>query len=63
LIKQGDLEAKIEKLESQVAEIDAALADPDTYRDADKVRSLQERRERLAGELSPLEEEWLSRAE
>jgi len=63
LIKQGDLEKKIEKLETQIAEIDTALADPDTYRDAEKVRSLQQRREKHAAELEPLEEEWLSRAQ
>ncbi len=57
------LELRIEELEAQRVDIDARLADPATYRDREKTRSLQQQRQSIAGELSGLEEEWLLRAE
>jgi ATP-binding cassette subfamily F protein 3 len=62
-MSQESLEEKIVKVESQLAEVDKELANPDIYRDSDKVRKLQDRRTRLVAELLPLEEEWARRAE
>jgi ATP-binding cassette subfamily F protein 3 len=61
-MSQQALEEKIVKLEGQLAEVDKQLADPDIYRDAAKVKKLQDQRTRIAGELTPLEEEWARRA-
>lgn len=61
-LKQESLEQKIVKLESQLAEVDQALADPDIYRDGQKVKQLQDKRVKLTNELTPLEEEWARRA-
>jgi len=61
-ISQPMLEEKIVKLEAQLAEVDKELADPDVYRDGAKVRKLQDKRARITGELTPLEEEWARRA-
>ncbi len=63
LVKQEDLEARIEKIEGQIEQVDAQLADPDTYRDPEKAKKLQLKREELAADLEPLEEEWMARAE
>lgn len=62
-MNQESLEAKIVECESKLAEIDHELANPDIYRDAGKVRSLQEKRDRMKNELTPLEDEWARRAE
>ncbi|MFP4144156.1 MAG: ABC-F family ATP-binding cassette domain-containing protein [Phycisphaeraceae bacterium] len=62
-LSQGKLESRIEKIERRLGEIDAELADPDLYRDAEKVQKLQAERTKLAGELEPLEAEWMLRAE
>ncbi|MEM7681610.1 MAG: ABC-F family ATP-binding cassette domain-containing protein [Planctomycetota bacterium] len=61
-LDQAQLEKKIEDLEGQVAELDAKLADPETYRQADLFSELQDKRESLARQLAPLEAEWASRA-
>ncbi len=61
-LNQEALEAKIVTLEGQLAEVDRELADPDVYRDAGQVKRLQEKRTRVMGELTPLEEEWDRRA-
>ncbi|NBB84741.1 MAG: hypothetical protein GVY12_00765, partial [Bacteroidetes bacterium] len=50
------------KLEGELSKLDAELADPEVYRDTDKVRKLQQRRARTQEQLTPLEAEWASRA-
>ena len=62
-LKQESLEQRIEKVESQLSEIDRELANPDAYQDGQKVKRLQDRRTKIAEELTPLEEEWARRAE
>ena len=62
-MKQDKLESKIEEVTRGLKEIDQTLADPQVYRDGGKVKSLQDRRDALAAELEPLEEEWMRRAE
>jgi ATP-binding cassette subfamily F protein 3 len=59
---QSKLETRIEELETQIAEIDATLADPQVYQDGQRVRELNQQREQLQNELTPLEEEWTQRA-
>jgi ATP-binding cassette subfamily F protein 3 len=61
-LSQPALEERIVKVETQMAEVDRELANPDIYRDGEKVKRLQDRRARLKGELTPLEEEWVRRA-
>ncbi len=62
-LNQQALEERIVATEKQLAQVDGELADPDIYRDGAKVRSLQDKRNRLARELTPLEEEWARRAQ
>ncbi len=62
-MKQDKLEARIEELTRGLKEIDETLADPQVYRDGGKVKSLQDRRDAVAAELVPLEEEWMRRAD
>jgi ATP-binding cassette subfamily F protein 3 len=57
------LERKIMKLEQDMVDIDGQLADPDVYRDPQRVRDLVSRRDELKQTLTPLEEEWLNRAD
>jgi ATP-binding cassette, subfamily F, member 3 len=57
------LDQRIEQIERRKAEIDAALADPQTYRDASTARDLQQQRRDVVDELATLETEWLLRAE
>jgi ATP-binding cassette subfamily F protein 3 len=61
-LSQDKLEARIVEIEKQLAAVDEELAFPETYRDGDRVRQLQAQRDQLQGELSPLENEWASRA-
>ena len=61
-LSQGKLESRIEALEAELAEIDAALAQPATARDGDRVKALQARRQQVQAELKPLEAEWSRRA-
>ncbi|NBC10114.1 MAG: ATP-binding cassette domain-containing protein [Planctomycetes bacterium] len=61
-LSQEQLEEKIVKLEGELSKLDAELADPEVYRDTDKVRKLQQRRARTQEQLQPLETEWASRA-
>ena len=62
-MKNDQLEAKIIELEQKIANIDQNLADPDIYRDADRVRKLLADRNEFGQTLSPMEEEWILRAE
>ncbi len=60
-LSQKAIEKRIGEIEADLGRIDAQLADPDTYRDATKIKTLQGKRQTLAAELAPLEEEWLRR--
>ena len=62
-LSQEKLDASIMATEQKLADVDKELADPDVYRDSDRVKSLQDQRETLQGELTPLESEWERRAE
>jgi len=57
------LESKIEEIENRIGETDAALADPDVWRDGKKMDRLSGERRKLVEELEPLEFEWSRRAE
>ena len=46
-----------------MVDVDGQLADPDVYRDPQRVRDLASRRDELKQTLTPLEEEWLNRAD
>jgi ATP-binding cassette subfamily F protein 3 len=61
-LSDAKLESRIESLESKVAELDQQLADPAIYQDHKRFSDLQNQREKLAGELAPLEMEWTERA-
>jgi len=62
-LNQKELELRIMELESKLQQVDADLADPKTYQDAEKSRQLQSRRAEAAEQLAPLEAEWMRRAE
>ena len=62
-LSDEQLEQRIVELEGKLAEIDARLADPASYRDPEQARSLQQQRQELAESKQPLEAEWLRRAE
>jgi hypothetical protein len=57
------LEQQIVSVEGEMAQVDKDLADPNVYRDGAKVRALQDRRAKLAAQLTPLEDEWSRRAQ
>ncbi|MBX3378359.1 MAG: ABC-F family ATP-binding cassette domain-containing protein [Phycisphaeraceae bacterium] len=61
-MKTEQLEAKIEQIETRIKAIDAAFADPDVWRDADKASALGQERQKLVADLEPLEFEWSQRA-
>ncbi len=62
-LKTKQIEERIEKIETRIKAIDAALTDPDVWRDAKKCQSLGDERTKLVSELEPLEFEWSRRAE
>ncbi|MFA7235441.1 MAG: ATP-binding cassette domain-containing protein, partial [Phycisphaeraceae bacterium] len=62
-LSRKELEQRIASLEKRRAELDAILADVDLYRDPARAKSTQADRKKTQEELSPLEEEWLRRAE
>ena len=62
-LKLGVLEQRIEEIETRIASVDSDLADPDIYRDGQKVKQLQARRAELVDELTPLEAEWSRRVD
>jgi len=57
------LEAKIEQVDTKIKQLDAELANPDTWRDHAKMTRLTDQRNAAASELEPLEFEWSRRAE
>lgn len=62
-MSQTKLESLIEQAEAKLAELDAQLADPQVYQDHKKFSGLHDEREKLQSELTPLEQEWSSRAD
>jgi len=62
-LSQQALEDRILKIEETLTQLDKQLANPDIYRDGDKVKKLQQQREDAATKLTPLEDEWARRAE
>lgn len=63
LLATEELERLIEKAETRVHEIDAALVEENAWSDQARCESLQKERQRLQEELEPLEFEWSRRAE
>ncbi|QQE10842.1 ATP-binding cassette domain-containing protein [Planctomycetota bacterium] len=61
-MNQQKLEAALLSTEERLTEIDALLANPDTYRDGDQVSKLTVEREKLQEEYEMIEDEWLSRS-
>ena len=62
-MNQAKLEAMIEQTESKLGELDALLADPEVYKDHKRFSALQDEREKVQAELTPLEQEWARRAD
>ncbi len=62
-LRMDELEKRIEKCETRLREIDAQLANPDTWSNASKSAKLSEERAKVAAELEPYEFEWARRAE
>ncbi len=60
-LKTEQIEQRISKAEARIKEIDVALGDANVWRDPAKCAKLGDERQRLAGELEPLEFEYLSR--
>ena len=60
-LKIGELETKIIELEQHLVDLDRQLTDPKIYRDATRVRELVAQRDELAGQLAPMEQEWMRR--
>ncbi len=62
-MSQSKLEAAIEQAEAKLAELDAQLIDPEVYKDHKRFSELQDEREKVQTELTPMEEEWMQRAD
>lgn len=62
-MSQAKLEERIMQIETEIAQLDDKLADPDTYKDHKLFSELQDKHDKLAKELGPLEEEWAARGE
>ncbi|MCA9309901.1 MAG: DUF1192 family protein, partial [Phycisphaerales bacterium] len=62
-LRMEELEKRIEAIEGEIARVDAAINDPNTWSDPTKGTKLTEKREELAAKLVPLEEEWKERLE
>jgi ATP-binding cassette subfamily F protein 3 len=56
--KSADLEREIATSESAVGELEHALADPDTWKDANRARDTQKRYDELQQKLALLYEHW-----
>jgi ATP-binding cassette subfamily F protein 3 len=56
--KPADLEAEIGRAEAELAELEASLALPETWKDADRARSTRQRYESLKTALPSLYEHW-----
>jgi ATP-binding cassette subfamily F protein 3 len=62
-MKTGQLEKKIEQLETRIKAIDVEMGEPDVWSDAKRCGRLGDERATLIGELEPLEFEWMRRTE
>jgi ATPase subunit of ABC transporter with duplicated ATPase domains len=62
-LKTEQLEARIEQAQARLREVDAALGDPEVWRNPVRSSQLSDERAKLLGELEPLEFEWARRAE
>ncbi len=62
-MSQSKLESAIEQAEAKLAELDEVLADPEVYKDHKRFSALQDEREKVQAELTPLEEEWTRRVD
>ena len=51
-------EAEIHRLEAELGEVDAKLADPGTYSDAETAIAAQKRRDELASSIDAAYERW-----
>ena len=58
-----NLEKRIEEVEKEIIAYDDKLADPELYKDRKKWSEIHDKRERVAAELKPLEQEWTARAD
>ena len=58
--KLAQAEARVSALEEQLAELDAALADPGIYGDAARVAGLTQQRQQVQGQLQDAENAWLA---
>jgi ATP-binding cassette subfamily F protein 3 len=59
-VKLAAAEKKVGELEAQLAELDAAMADPAVFADAGKLASLSQQRENMAQRLEQAEADWLA---
>ena len=62
-MKAEQLERKIETAESELAELDRSLDDPEVWIDHERANALVERRDAVRAELEGLEAEWLRKME
>jgi ATP-binding cassette subfamily F protein 3 len=56
--KAADIEREIGEREAELADVEAALASPDTWKDADSAREVQSRFDDLKSRLAALYEHW-----
>jgi ATP-binding cassette subfamily F protein 3 len=62
-MKLEQVEARIGELESEIHDLDAQLAEPDVWREADRAEALTTSRDELKAELAAMEAEWIRKAE
>ncbi|MBC7771837.1 MAG: ABC-F family ATP-binding cassette domain-containing protein [Pyrinomonadaceae bacterium] len=62
-MSQEKLEKEIAGLEARLKQIDGLLSDEEVYRDAARCRDLLSERDAAQGKLTPMEQEWIKRAE
>jgi hypothetical protein len=56
------VEKKLAETEAAIRKLDARLADPDIWRDADHAGQLTDQRDDLRAEMEELESEWLRKS-
>ncbi|MCC6284543.1 MAG: ABC-F family ATP-binding cassette domain-containing protein [Phycisphaerales bacterium] len=61
-MRAEQLEARLGELDGERVKVEAELADPETYRDAARVKALGADLERIRGEISEVEDEWLRKS-